>query len=135
MSPYVFVLAAILAVVPMLIVFKINMEKLKENPDQSGKLQQNFFIGAALSETVPLILIIFGIANMEEVASIEELFIPGIIVILTMVIGTFFVFLQRSVGVPEESKQLVTTFAMVGVALVNAIPIIALVSLFMMTPA
>ncbi|MUK89697.1 hypothetical protein GMD78_15110 [Ornithinibacillus sp. L9] len=134
MSPYVFSLAAVLAVVPMLIVFKINIEKLKENPENIGKLQTNFFIGAAISEAIPLILIVFGIANMETVAATDELLIPGIIVILTMVIGSFFVFLQRSVGVPEELKEQVTTFAMVGVALINAIPIISIVSLMMMAP-
>ncbi|SES87701.1 hypothetical protein SAMN05216389_10316 [Oceanobacillus limi] len=134
MSPYVFVLAAVLAVIPILFFYKINLEKLKENPTLKEKYQTNLFIGVGISEAIPIILIVFGMANMETVGSFDELLIPGMIVILIMAIGSFFVLLQRSVDVTKENKEAVNTFSFVSLALMNAIPIISIVSLFMMAP-
>lgn len=122
-SAYLFAIAAALAVVSITFWFKINVEKLKENPTMVGKIQTSFFIGVAISETIPLILLVFGFMNIAPASTIEELYVPGIIVILSFVYAAFFVLLQRSVGVPEEAKQTVNTFSAVGLAMANAIPI------------
>lgn len=134
MNAYIFVLAAALAVFPILFVFKITLERIKENPQSREKAQTQFFIWVALSETIPIILIVFGFMNLAPATSITDLYIPGLIVIILMGFAALFIFLQRAVGVPEDSKEFVNTFAMVGFALVNAIPIIAIVSLFLMVP-
>jgi F0F1-type ATP synthase membrane subunit c/vacuolar-type H+-ATPase subunit K len=135
MSPaYYFAAAAILASLSILLIFKINIEKLKENPDNVGAIQTKFFIGVAIAELLPIIFIILGLVNLTTASSIEELYLPGIIVIFAMVFGPLFILLQRSVGVPEEAKQKVMTFSMIGMALANAIPFVSLVGLFMMMP-
>ncbi|SHF76540.1 hypothetical protein [Ornithinibacillus halophilus] len=134
MSPYIFVLAAVLAVIPILIIFKINFEKVKENPEIIGQVQTKFFTGAAISEAIPLVLIVMGMANIESANSISELYLPGLIVLLLMGFSAFFVMLQRGVGVPEEAKQQANTFTMIGIMIANAIPIVSLVGLFLMMP-
>ena len=134
MGLYIYVLAAAIAVFGILIAFKINVEKIKENPDQREKAQQNFFIGVAISESIPIILLIFGFINMETASSMEEIYLPVILVIMLMAFAIFFVFLQRSVGVEAKSKEVIKVFSFIGIAMANAIPIIALVFLFMAAP-
>ncbi|WP_026909362.1 hypothetical protein [Paucisalibacillus globulus] len=133
-SAYYFALAAILAVIPILLIFKVNIEKIKENPSDVGSAQTKFFIGVAIAEVIPIILIVLGLMDLTPASSIEELYIPGLIVILCMVFAPFFILLQRSVGVPEEAKQKVTTFSMIAWAMVNAIPFISIVGLLLILP-
>jgi F0F1-type ATP synthase membrane subunit c/vacuolar-type H+-ATPase subunit K len=133
-SAYLFAFAAILAVIPILLLFKMNIEKIKENPDVFASIQTKFFIGVAISEVIPLILLVFGMMDLSPAASMEELYLPGLIVILAMAFAPFFIVLQRSVGVPEEAKQAVNTFSFIGIAVANAIPLISLVCLIMMLP-
>lgn len=133
-SAYLFAIAAILACVSILLVFKINIEKLKENPENTADIHTKFFIGVAIAEVIPMILVIFGLMDLTPAASIEELYIPGIIVIFALVFSPLFIFLQRFAGVPENAKQTVMTFSLIGIALANAIPLIALVGLFLILP-
>lgn len=133
-APYIFVAAAVLAVLPNLFIFKISMDRIKEFPDQLEKAQSFYFIGLALSEIIPIILVIFGFIHLNPVKSIDELFIPGIIVLLTMGFAAFFIFLQRTIDITEEMKVAATSFAMIAFSTVNAIPIIAIVSFFIMMP-
>ncbi len=134
MGPYMFVIATILAITPIMIILKVTMERIKENPDQRNKAQTQFFIGVALSEAIPIILIVYGFSNLTAVASIEELYIPGLIIILFTVVAALFIFLQRTVDVEEELKQVIDSFAMVALAMTTAIPIISIVALFSMIP-
>ncbi|MGJ9458156.1 hypothetical protein [Oceanobacillus sp. CF4.6] len=129
MSPYLFTAAAIIAVIGIIMVFKINMDKIKENPEQLEKVQTNFFIGVALCESIPIILIVFALINAEPVP-MEELYIPAAIVMMMMVFAAFFIFLQRNVDVAEDQKQRVNNFSLIALMLANAIPIVALVMMF-----
>lgn len=134
MGVYIFVLAAAIAVFGILIFYKRNVELIKEDPSNTPEAHKNFFIGAAISESIPLILVIMGIVNLEQVP-MEEIYFPAIIVVFLMVFSLFFIFLQRAVGTDEESKPRVTTFSLIAVAVTNAIPFIALLFLFMSTQA
>jgi F0F1-type ATP synthase membrane subunit c/vacuolar-type H+-ATPase subunit K len=134
MGIYLFVIAAILAAISISVLFKINIGKIKEQPEQTSQIQTNFFIGVAISEAIPIVLLIFGLINTETVSSNQQLFIPAIIIILTIICASFFLFLQSKVDVVEENKASVTSFTAIGMAMVNAIPIIALVLLFTFAP-
>lgn len=131
---YLFVAAAALAVIPILFFFKISMEELKENPSEKNKIQANFFKWVAISEALPILLIVLGIMNLNSVSSIEELYSPGLIVVVLMVVAVLFIFLQKSIGVPQEVKVFVKTFAMIGLIITNAIPLVAIVFMVMMIP-
>lgn len=136
MSPYIFVAAAVIAVIPMLIIFKVTIERIKEDtsPETRKKATTHFFIGVFLSEVIPLILFIYGFANLAPADRIEDLFVPGLIIILTMVISGFFIFLQRTFDVPAELKDQLNVFATIGFAVTNTIPILTIVGLVMMIP-
>lgn len=134
MSPYAFVVAAVLAVLPILILFKIMIERIKENPENIGKIQVQFFIGVALSEILPLILIVYGFANIETVASAEEIYLPIIITLLMVGFANFFIFLQRLVDVEEDMKNAIFTFSAISMALTSSIPIVSILALFTMMP-
>ncbi|KNE21580.1 hypothetical protein KM914_09150 [Virgibacillus pantothenticus] len=134
MSPYVFVAAAALAMIPILALFKINVEKLKQDPSLQARVQNNMMIGVAISEGLPILLIVYGFSQMESVAEISELYTPAIILLFLVIFAVFFIFLQKKVDVPEEAKAMVTQFSLISTFLVLAIPIISIVALFMMLP-
>lgn len=134
MGPYIFVIATIVAVLPILFIFKITVERVKENPNLKEKALIQFFIWVAIIETVPILLIVFGMMNLESVPRMEELYMPGIIIILTAGFAALFIFLQRTFDVEEELKEFMNTSAMICLALANAIPLISIVALFLMMP-
>lgn len=131
---YIFVLAAVLAAIPILILFKVNLEKLKENPEARGKVQNNFMVGIAVSEIIPILLIIYGFVNMEQAAGMEELYIPGLIILFVMAFSIGFIFLQKNIDVVPEIKSLINSFAMVSMPLTIAVPMISFIALFLMAP-
>lgn len=136
MSAYIFVAAAALAVLPILFIFKICIEQVKDqdNPINGEKVQTKFFLWVALIEALPILLIVLGFMNQTTAASIEELYAPGLIVFVLMGFATLFIFLQKSIGVPKEQKEFINTFSMVGLAIANAIPIMSIVAIAMMVP-
>lgn len=131
MGIYFYVIAAAMAVLGVLFFFKTNVEKMKANPEARGVAQTNFFIGVALSEVIPIALIIFAFSTTEPTFEMNDVMVPGIIILVLMVVSTFFIFLQRAVGVPEESRNIVNQFSMIAMAMANAVPIIALVFLYL----
>jgi len=130
MGIYFYVIAAAMAVLGVLFFFKTNVEKMKENPEVRGAAYNNFFIGVALSEVIPIALIVFAYATTDPVLEMNDVMLPGIIILLLMAVSMFFIFMQRAVGVPEESRNVVNQFSMIAIAIVNAVPIISLVFLF-----
>ncbi|TQS72204.1 hypothetical protein DX933_14610 [Ornithinibacillus gellani] len=134
MPAYLFVAAAALAVLPISFIYKISIEKIKDNPKKIGEIQNKFFIWVGLAEALPIILVVLGYANMAQAETLEELFLPGIIVLLLIGYAVFFIFLQRSIGVPKDAKEAIHTFSMVALMLSTSIPFIAIISLFLMMP-
>ncbi|WP_368653321.1 hypothetical protein AB4Y30_16745 [Ornithinibacillus sp. 4-3] len=132
MSPYIFVAATLLAALPILLIFKISIERIKENPEAVMKVQTQFFIWVALAEVIPLLLIIYGMMNLQSGNGIEALYVPAIIIFLTIGFATLFIILQRFFDVTEESKNLIQTFSFLGIAMANAIPFVCIIGLFMM---
>src|SRR5690625_1543711 len=104
--PYIFVAASIISVLLVVILFKITIKKIKEDPKAAGHAQTRFFIGVAISEIIPIILIAYGMMNIEQVTDITELYVPGLIIILTVAIALFFVILQKAVSGDRKSTRL-----------------------------
>ena len=134
MSPYVFVIATVLALIPILIIFKVSIERIKEDNKIAQKAQLHFMIGAALSEIIPIIIIIYGFNNLTAVESIDELYVPGIIILLAMGISSFFILLQRIVDVNQDIKAIVNQFTFLSLAMTASLPIISMISLVLMMP-
>lgn len=134
MSPYLFAIASIIAVLSIIITFKLHLDKLKEKPEKQAEIQTKFFMGIAISEVIPLILVVSGFTTMQPVQAISDLFAPFVIILFCTLIGPSFVFLQTKVDVVKETKSAVMTFAMIGFALVVSIPIVSLIGLFVQMP-
>lgn len=134
MNPYIFVIAVAIAILPILIIYKVTIERIKEQPKQLAKAQTQFLIGSALSEVIPIILIVYGFSNLAPVEDIQELYIPGIIIILITSISAFFILLQRTVGVEKDIQGIVNQFAILSLSITSALPIISIIALVSMIP-
>ena len=134
-ASYYFVIATALAVLPIAFIFKISLERLIEDPSSIEKTQTKFFLWIAVVETLPILFVIFGFINAEPVQTMNELMMPGIIVVMLAAFGVIFILLQRLSRIPEEIKGTVNTFVAIGIALINSIPIISIVALLTMMPA
>ncbi|WP_230200195.1 hypothetical protein [Bacillus niameyensis] len=133
-STTLFVLAAVIAVISILIVFKINLDKLKQSPENRDTLQTKFFIGVAIAEIIPIILVVLAFAASKTVTATSDLYVPGLIILLTFVFAPFFIFLQTKVDVTEKNRGIVTTFAFMGMSIALSIPIVSLVGLITLMP-
>lgn len=131
---YLPALAAAIAVIGIIIAFKKNVDVLKEQPESIAKCQQNLFIGSAISEAIPLVLIVIGFTQLESVSSLDELYVPFVIVVGLILFSITYILLQSRIDVDEQSRGVVFQFGLISVALANAIPIISLVMLFLMVP-
>lgn len=141
---WLFVLATIIAVLGILAAFKNLMayvqEKIEANEEISmqslQKKQGQFFIRVALSESIPLILIVFGFMLMDSVRDGNP-FIPLLIILAVLIFALFQVITIRrnTLGFENTSTEIITivnTLCFLGGALMSAIPIISIVALVIM---
>src|SRR5690625_5884317 len=100
----------------MLIVFKVSIELIKDDPSPTTIQQATtqLFIGIFRSEVIPIILVIYGFANLVPADQMEDLFVPGLIILLLILISGLFVFMQRTFDVPAELKDQLNVFAVIG---------------------
>jgi hypothetical protein len=141
---WLFVLAAIIAVLGILAAFKNLMAYVQErleaneeiNMQSLQKKQGQFFVRVAMSESIPLILIVCGFILMDS--SIDQnIFIPLLLILAVLIFALFQVINIRrnTLGFGEtttELKNIVNTLCFLGGALMCAIPIISIVALVMM---
>lgn len=129
MDKYIFVLATVLLIVPFLFLFKVTIEKVKEDPAQFPKIFTQFIVWIAIFEFLPILLIIFGFVNKRTVTNISDIYLPvGLILIFTLV-AIFFVFLQTRVDIIEEAKAYVQRMMIIAMTLIVPIPLLAMIGL------
>lgn len=130
MGVYYFVAASLLAVIPILGVFKVVIGKIQENPAEYQQGMQRFILFTALIEVLPILLIILGFMRLEQVQSITELYLPAAIIIFSYIFAMIFISLQRMNDAEIDTRQ----FRVIALALVGAIPIVSIVAIFLMLP-
>lgn len=129
--PYIFVGASVTAVIPIIILFKVFIERLRENPDNEGKLFIQYFIGIAIAEFIPIVLVVIGMVNVSPVADISELYFPGALIILVTGAAIFFVLLQQFGDLRVNTMM----YRIISMGLIGGIPIVSLVGLMTMIPS
>lgn len=134
LSPFMYVIISAIAVFPVAIAFKVIIEKVKSNQMVYERAVTVFFLTVAIIEIIPILLVVYSFSQHATVAGMDELIVPGLLVLVFMAVGAFFIFLQGKVGVPEEERQQLTIFSLIAISLSNAIPIISIVGLLMMLP-
>jgi len=124
--PYIFVAASVISVFAIIFVIKWSLDKIKRNPDVNiEKVQQNMFIGVALAESIPIILVVVGLTTLAPAYELNELLTPLGIVILLAAFAIFFIKLQTTIGVPEKLKGRIQLIGFIGIGLVIPVPMVS----------
>lgn len=127
---YLYVLAAVIAVLGIIATFRSTLDNMLADPDQFPIYLNRFFVKVSMVEFLPIAIVILGYAfSPAEQMEIGDALIPVVIVALLMIFNIFYIFSQRSPAgeVGKELKQRIQPFIFIAVALANAIPIIAIV--------
>ncbi len=124
-------LAAIVATTGIGIVIRKAMRELATNPDQRQQIQSRMFIGVAIAEMLPLILIVLGFTMLESFTG--SVVVPVAITIAVTVVNFVillrtFLDLVKDPHADKQAKAMVQTTFFIGYALMTAIPIIAIVA-------
>lgn len=149
MSPaWLFVLATVIAVVGIGFVFRKMMSTLEEGiiekqsvtAESFQKEQSKFFLKIALVEIIPILFVVLGFTQLAtyEVATQTEIVLPLSIVIIIAFLGIWSIVISRrqllsNEDIPEQTKKLVHTSVFIGMAVINAFPIIAIVGILSMS--
>src|SRR5699024_7686774 len=125
---YIFTLASIIPIIGIAILFKLTLTKLVSNTEPVPKIISRFFITVDIIENIPIILIVYGFANLQIAASIEELLVPAIILILVFVAVYLFVSLQKKCTIEStteesESASQIQVLTLIVIGLMSASPI------------
>ena len=133
MNAYIFVAAAVFAVIPFSIVFKVHINKLIEDPDQINTIFRNFFIGVALTKIVPVILLVYGIIKLTDGVEMSTLYIPWLLIIIVSVAGYSIVSAQKNLKVDQQTQVAIDTLTTIARPLLFSIPIMSAFFIFLMT--
>lgn len=133
MNAYIFVAAAIVAVISFSIIFKFYIDKLVKKPEDINEIFRHFFIGVALSKIIPVILLIFGIIKLTDGVEISTLYIPWLIIIIVSVGGYSVVSAQKNLNVDKQTQVAIDTLTTIARPLLFSIPIMSAVFIFLMT--
>ncbi|MBM7703934.1 hypothetical protein [Metabacillus iocasae] len=139
MVVWYFVLAAVIATVGMLFIYRSTMQRVEEIVAEGGeeevvyqkliKEQTPFFIKHAVLEIVPLILVVLGFMTLETSENVS----PAPLAVAVIVwIGTVFMVFQTNQAVLSRQtdnrfNSFLTKFMLIEMALMSAFPIIAIV--------
>ncbi|MGD7049155.1 hypothetical protein FZC83_09925 [Rossellomorea marisflavi] len=131
MALYVMALAAIVATTGIGIVIRKAMREMAATPDQRQQIQSRMFIGVAIAEALPLILIVLGFIMLESFTG--SVVVPVAIIIAVTAINFVvllrtFLDLVKDPHADKQTKTMVQTTFFIGYALMTAVPIIAIVA-------
>jgi len=146
---WLFVAAAVISVVGFIIIFRqlaTNIENRlqRENTVEVGELQkdlQGLFTKFGLIEFIPLLLIVYGFMNIGNfTASLTDtaLLTPLVTVIMIFILG-FLVIISTTrqlfliTNLNDDIKRFIQSTRTIGLGLISALPIIAIVAIFLMS--
>lgn len=131
MAIYFFLGAAVFSIIPLLYLYKINIEKVQTDPENFNQIQKSFFIGVSISKILPALLLVLGIVQMEDVA-IEQLIIPWLIILLVLLYGIYYILSFKKLPLKGQAKVAVQALSTVALPFIFSIPLMAAFFLFLM---
>lgn len=131
---YFFVIATVIATFGISYFVRKAIKQIAVNLEDRGKIQTNMFIGTALVEFVPIVLIVFGYVYLPF-SSIDNT-IPLSIVLLSTAINQFLIYnttnkYVKDLNTSNQLKAALKLTASLGYTLVMAIPIVSVISMFL----
>lgn len=130
MAAYYFVAATVMTLVPILIVFKTFIERIREQPENMNQIMPRFMMWVAIIEALPIMLIVLGFTALKPVSQLADLYLPGAIILLTFLFAIVFILMQSFVDIEVDTRQ----FRMISMALVVGIPLVSIIGLSLMLP-
>ncbi|WNF38347.1 hypothetical protein RJD24_07960 [Bacillaceae bacterium IKA-2] len=143
---WLFVIAAYIAVIGIFIAYKQLLATIEERINDNeivtqGNFQKEmsrFFIKVPLIEIVPILLIIFGFIQLEDVqgtGQLSDIIIPFGFVLIVLVFGITNVLLLRArlvsiKDIDNQSKPFINALSFIGISLLAAIPIVSFVAMY-----
>ncbi|MCT1905343.1 hypothetical protein [Oceanobacillus sojae] len=127
---YIFVLAAVIAVLGIIRVFRSTVDNMLTEPEKVQQYMSGFFTKVALVEFLPIILVILGFVFLQgEQLEMADVYVPIAIIVILIIFNMFYVFSQRSPAgnVEQDMKQRIQTLIFLTIALANSIPFIAII--------
>jgi F0F1-type ATP synthase membrane subunit c/vacuolar-type H+-ATPase subunit K len=127
---YLFVIAAVVACFGIALLLRSSMEQLAMHPENISQIQTRLFMFVAFIEALPIVLIVFGFMTLAH--SDADLIIPLVIVLASVVINAILNLIKRNelAGNYPEVKSTINSLFLVGNALMAAIPVVAIVAMF-----
>lgn len=127
MGVYYFVLATVIATIPMIINFKVTIGKIRQNPETFQQVAQKFIIINALIEFIPIILIVLGFIQEISIRHISELYVPGLIVISIYACALLIVMMEENFDRDEQ----ITVFRVLSLFFISAIPLLSIIGMIL----
>lgn len=127
---YIFVLAAVIAGLGIIRLFRSTLDDMLTNPESFQHYMTRFFTRVAMVEIIPILMLVLGFAfPPSEELVMSDAYIPLTIIAIIIIFNVLYTFSQRSPAgtVEKELAQRIQTFIFVTIALANAIPFIAIV--------
>lgn len=128
MVAYYFVAATLIAVIPILVVFKITIERIRQNPDELKQLFQKFILSIAVIDMLPILFTILGFVHLEPGYDIADVVTPTLIVMVTYIVAVVFIFIQRINDIEIDTSA----FRRMSLSFITPFPLIALIGFWMM---
>ena len=127
---YLFVIAAVVACFGIAILLRSSMEQLATHPENISQIQTRLFMFVAIIEGFLIVLIIFGFMTLAE--SSANLTFPFVIVLVSVIVNAILNVLKRNELIANypEVKDMINSLFLVGNALMAAIPLVAIVAMF-----
>ncbi|WP_152656820.1 hypothetical protein [Oceanobacillus sp. CFH 90083] len=130
MHLYIFVLAAVIATLGTIRIFRSTLDNMLTEPEKLPKYMSDFFMKIALVEVLPIAMLILGfVFSSEEQLVMSDAYIPIAIIVIFITFSMFYIFSQRSPAgnVEQDMKQRIQMLIFLTLAFANAIPFMAIV--------
>lgn len=127
---YIFVLAAAIAVVGIIGVFRSTVDNMLTEPEKIPQYMSSFFTKVALVEFLPIVMVVLGFTfSPGEPLEMADAYVPIAIIAVLIVFNMFYIFSQRSPAgnVEQDVKQRLQMLIFLTIALANSIPFIAII--------
>ncbi|WP_066187189.1 MULTISPECIES: ATP synthase subunit c family protein [Gracilibacillus] len=132
---YLFALAAVIAGIGIMMIYRQTLDAIIENPEKMAEAQQRFFLRIAFVEVLPILLVIVGfvLGNGQSFQQ-GEILIPAVIMIAIVCFNVFYTLSQRTQAGRNAEKvaENIRVLAMVTLSLSISIPLVSFIIMWVL---
>ncbi|QSS98859.1 hypothetical protein IMZ31_12185 [Pontibacillus sp. ALD_SL1] len=123
---YFFVIAVLIATGGISFISRKALHDVAQKPDNLQSIQTKLFMGVALVEVIPIVLVVFGFINLDQ-STINPVTPLILVAIITVINGghVFKTYLSLLGDADKQAKEKLRMLFMVCLPLLMAFPIVA----------